>query len=124
MSDRLDLGGHQQPKKQQQANIVDWSTTSRINELDAIFKAVVHTQKEKENSSRSYVSQRGTMIQQLTNQQISECLEPMEIIQQDVSNGIYDDPNKPYYGMNRLVEDRYPVTNTNLKSRSGRSRRP
>lgn len=122
MSNRLDLGGHQQPKKQQQAYIVDWSTTSHINELDSIFKAVVHTQKEKGNSSRSYVSQRGTMI--LTNQQISEHLEPMEIIQQDVRSGIYDDPNKPYYRMNCWIGDWYPVTNTNLKSRSGRSSRP
>ena len=33
------IGGHQARKKQQEANIVDWRTTSRINDLDAVFKA-------------------------------------------------------------------------------------
>ena len=73
-------------------------------------------EKEKENGSRSHVWQGG--IVQLTDQKIRERVERMEIIQQDVRNGTYDDPNKPYHRLSRWVEYEDPVTNANVRSRS------
>ena len=66
--------------------------------------------------AESHVWQGG--IVQLTDQKIRERVERMEIIQQDVRNGTYDDPNKPYHRLSRWVEYEDPVTNANVRSRS------
>lgn len=116
--DRLDLGGHkerqrkqlEEQRQQRQQQPPNWRDSSRIWDPDGSFKALVSSRKSKSNE----VKQAGLIKQQaqqarlgssLTQQQIADRIKRMNIIQQDIAVGTYNDPDKPYHRIPRWIED-------------------
>lgn len=115
LTDRLDLGGHHSRKKQHESNnFVDWRTSSRIADTDEIFKAVVKAEKLRRNQTQQ-VKQGGITTTRLTEEQINQRIQRMNIIQQAVKAGTYNDPSKPWNKQSRWIEDGDPIHSTNYQ---------
>ena len=108
MSNRADLGGHRERKRKELSEQPpNWRDSSKIWDPDATFKALTSLKKSKSNEVKQ--ASLGSSITQLpssvTQQQITDRIKRMNIIQEDVKNGTYNDPDKPYNKSSRWIED-------------------